>query len=485
MSSTYSGWSSDLHSSYKPGITAQEEYNERVKMTENLKADISAIFPSRGQTLTQAPQENINDLNSYLMSHSDGFSESDISKLSGFVVSIPPQFLSEDQIHKIFNGLPELSFDYFPQAFNMFQHITMDRNLAQIVLEHNYIQQIHFNDYASLDLDDLNDISLTIFNLIMADTQENSPENPTLSLFYTTFFPNFYRFITGDYAYKCSDLSVHLSLAAAFTVCCNEIEFNNIFHTFMRYVYRTKSEDICASFRGICKCLSIKGDLVEEFNDSIFLEQLKYGAQRKCTLDDRIAREVRRSAFVVYEYIAYQSSIKCDEKAYLSIKELLITNFYSDEDGVQSEAVYLFGLAIANKIFTASVDYDELVRMFLGLYDNLTAVVKKEWIQSFANVIYFLEPDYIINLIQTDESFATCLEDALSMKIDEIQIRLVAAIYRLLFRNPDVVDIFMSLEDVNIYEALCDLQDSDNKDLVNIVDTVVGIFQSHMQPEDN
>ena len=468
---------------YKTGITNEEEFAEISKMTEKITTDISSVFPKKGHFFSQTPQEDIDDLNNYLLAHSDGFSVSSISKLQNYVCCIPPKFLTEDQVNKIFNGLPELSFDYFPNAFQMFQHITSNPKLAKIVLEHHYIQEINFDCYDSLELNDLAPISYTIFYLINADP--NQTDNPTLEIFYQTFFPHFYAFLIGKDNYKCSDLSPHLNVAQAFLTICNEIEFNNLFHTFTFFTQRQSSRDMSASLYGVCKCLSIRSDLVSEFNgDDTFLDRLLYAAQRKTSVEDQDAVQVRNSALVVYEYIASQSSIRCDFKAYLAIRELLLKNFYSNEDGIQDQAIYLFGLAIANKIFTTSIEYDDLVKMFLSLYDNLTATVKKEWIQSFANLIYFLEPDYIINLIQTEENFVACLEDALSMNIVEVQLRLVASIKKLIFSNPEVVDIFLSIEEFNIYDALSDLVDSDNQDLIILVEDVLSIFQSHMKPKE-
>ena len=478
-----------IASLYKPGISNEEEYNERFRESEKLDFATN-LFPNHNLSTDNVPQEEINDLNNFLQSKPDNFSEQDIPRLKDTVVAFPAKYLTVEQVNKIFNSLPELSFSSFPDAFEMFAHITDNKDLAKIVLQHNYIQQINFEDFSSLNSETQSHISSTIINLINADDPENLKTNQTLHHFYLTFFPHFYPIVTGNDFYRSTGLAVHLRLAERFLVCCGDIEFTALFKQFALFVYRGNSFDISASLHGLCRCLSIQPDFIAELRDGYFINQLYQLSSRTCLTEDWLSKEVRSCALVVFEFIASSSAIRCDDLAYECIEQILLKNFTSDEDGIQFEAIYLFGIAVANPFFTSRYDdpHDDkllvLVNLFLTLYENLNAQTKEEWIRSFANVIYFLKNDFICRIIQESNLFMICLEDALNMHVDDVQNRLMKALHTLLFQKPDVIDLFLSSQEANIYQAIEDLLDSEDPELQQIVQSVLSIFKQHMGEEE-
>ena len=460
---------------YKVGDDENQEYIEKLEENENPTIDLE-IFQGSNVFKSPAPLESLNELSRLLNSITTEFTSGQISELNEILSYIPPNNLTEDQIEKIFNNMPTImSLSSHQNTFSMFARILRSPKNAKIVLSLNYIQKIQFEEYPTLNVEIQSFISDTISRLIEADENYGTDQNETLQLFYSTFFPYFFIYFRSDVFFKSNNLSVHLRVAELFIPVVNDEEFAEIFSRFQLFIHRTESEDILAALQGMCACFAKQGDLVGEIRDEDNIKHLRYLASRECVQEGRVSRDVRRSAFVVFEYIASQSTTKCDDLAYIMMYELITKNFQSKESGVLEEAIYLFGFVVANDFFTSKVKYQPLVEQFLNLFDDLTAEAKKEWIQAFANVLYFLPGDYILSLFEK-EDFIQKLENSLWFDVIPVQIRLMTSIHNLLFHNPTCVDKFLYNE--SLMEALQSLADTDDPELHVKVEAVLHIISS-------
>ena len=470
MSNQENSLEKEIADSYKHAATDNEEYLERYAETENVEVN-SNLFTSELPAIIQRPHERLNELDLFLQGTTDVFSLSEISDLKDIIVDIPPNFISNETIDKILNELPEVaSLSLHSNMFEIFSHITSLPSLALIVSRKNFIQSITYKDFEVLSIEMQSNISATIYNLIMADGNNRV-------VFYRVFFPYFYSYLKSGQAYRSNDLPAHLRLAGLFVDVCNEQEFHDLFNTFYLFSFRTKSDSIEASLHGMCTCLAKQGELVKEIKDSTFLRQLAYLATRKCISEESNAEvAVRQCALVIFEYIGSQTSTMCDKEAYISMFNIIQKNFATDEDNVRSEAIILFGFAIANSFFTNLDNYQELVYSFLPLFDDLTAEVKKDWIRSFANVIYFLPNDFIKTMFE-NEDFMDRLEESLWFDVPDVQSRLLTAIHHFLFHNPNCLGIITSNE--GIIAALENLNEND--DLHPKTESILAIIHQAQQ----
>ncbi|EAY00073.1 hypothetical protein TVAG_196330 [Trichomonas vaginalis G3] len=459
---------------YKGSDLYQRNFTERIDDTMTMVPDANAYTEDSAQ-LETIPQEYLEELRFKLSRINYCMNSAEIADILQILEQIDSKFLSESDIRNIVQCLPNITaLAPHQNIFELLNRISSDPEKALILSELDYVQQINFSQFPDISDEYKILVSQTVLYMLRCN-----PDNA--EIFYQSFFPVFIPYFTGPSLYKSPSLAMHLNVAEAFIpmVHKNESEILlNIFRTFFTFAYRTTSECLLADLHGICTCIYTVPDFLQEIKDEQFLNQLKYLATRRCVTDDRDSREVRQYALVVFEYIASFTNVKCHESAYRVIGELLMENLDQSQSEVCSEAIFLLGFAVANQYFLTTVDYFPIIQRFFDLFENLSVSDQKEWIQSFANILYFVPPMNLEDLVTKDQFFEL-LDDCLTYDESSVQERFITALHRILLSSNTLAHAI--LEHPEIIDDLNDLASMDSSVIRTRIEAIMNIIKKAEQ----
>lgn len=452
---------------------SNDPFLERIKEKLEDELHIKA-FPEEEESIDEVPIEDINNLRQILDSISSMLMKStDIYDVNEIVQNMKPVYIPDEMVREIVEKIPRIP--YLPNnemIISLLNHISFSKSKAIVISNTKFVQSINFSHYPQLNHDYASMIATLILHLV--DAVESD-----LEIFYNIFFDHFIDYLTSPTVHTNEKLGICIDLAIRFVKLCNPNQFNKIFTIFMTFSERTTDDCIIPSLHGIALCLYLNNDYIQQTKQETFLSRIKYLATRTCLRNDIGSKKVNFAAFVIFEFILSQRSIKCDSSVYTTIAHVIVKNMDPKNEITCSEAIILLGFAVSNQYFVRSTEYSSIIPMFFMIFESLKVIDQIQWISTFANIIYFLPLDFVQQMFM-DNVFLQRINECLIFDSTEIIIKLIIAIHRIYHSSPECIKYTLQ-NYPDLIQTFESLLDNEDQLFARHVEAVLNIFKQQQQ----